>query len=168
MRSALNTVLFVAMLVPACRQSAAAQVARAAIGGGLGLAGGAVITLSVIVARARFQGAYLESIDDLIHWQTVPLIVAPAVGVMFGLAGRDPFVASIVGSTAGMVIGATAGGLAGWLTSDTPEWPWAGAVMGAGAGLTIGGLLLGIRAWVRDDDGDSDSSTTSVGLRIPL
>lgn len=168
MRSALYTFLFTAMLVPACRQTAAAQIARAALGGGLGLAGGAVITLSVIVARARLQGEYLESIDDLVHWQTVPLIVAPAVGVMFGLAGRDPLVASIVGSTAGMVIGATAGGMAGWLTSDTPEWPWAGAIMGAGAGLAFGGLLLGIRAWVRDDDDGADSSTMSVGFRLPL
>lgn len=167
MRSAIFPVLFAALLIPACGQAAAAQVARAALGSGLGLAGGAVITLSVIVARARFQGAYLESIDDLVHWQTVPLIVAPAVGVMFGLAGRDPLVASIIGSTAGLVFGATAGSVAGWLGSDSPEWPWAGGIIGAGAGLAIGGVLLGARAWLREGDKDPPPAM-SVGFRIPL
>lgn len=169
MRSAIYTVLFVAVLFPACRQTATAQqVGRAAIGGGLGLVGGSVITLSVIVARARFQGEYLESIDDLVHWQAAPLIITPAAGVMFGLAGRDPLVASIVGSASGLVIGATTGGVAGWLASDNPEGPWAGAVIGAGAGLAIGGLLLGIRAWVRDDDRNAASLRLPVAIRIPL
>lgn len=168
MRSAIYTLLLVAVLIPACRQTAAAQVGRATIGGGLGLVGGSVVTLSVIVARARFQGEYFESVDDLADWQAAPLVLTPGVGVMFGLAGRDPLVASLIGSASGLVIGATTGGVAGWLASDSPEGPWAGAVIGAGAGLAIGGLLLGIRAWARDDDRDAPSPALPIGVRITL
>jgi hypothetical protein len=137
----------------------------------VGVAGGAVITLSIVVARARFQGEYLESIDDLIHWQSTPMLLTPAVGVMFGLAGRDPLVASIVGSTSGMVAGAAVGAGVGWLASGQTESPWAGAVIGAGVGMTAGGLLLGIRSWVRSADDDDDPALEEplrIGVKIPL
>jgi hypothetical protein len=145
---------------------AEAQLGRAAIGGGVGVAGGAVLTLSVIVARARFQNVYVESADDLIHWQSVPMVLAPAAGIAFGLAGREPLVDSIVGSTGGMVLGMGLGAGIGWLASDSAEAPWAGAVIGAGIGMTIGGLLMGVRAWI--DETDSVAVPARMGFRIAL
>lgn len=170
MRTALLTVIIVLLLVPGWQRAAAAQVVRAAAGGAIGTAGGAVITMSIVVARARWQGEYLESIDDLIHWQSAPMLLTPAVGVMFGLAGRDPLVASVVGSTGGMVAGAAVGAGLGWALSTSSEWPWAGAVIGAGAGMTVGGLALGLRAWRRQGagDGEGDAPPVQVGVRIPL
>lgn len=145
--------LLVVLLVGSLAGPAPAQAARRAVlGAAVGVAGGGVVTLSAIVARARFQREYLDSADDLIHWQTIPMIAAPGAGVLFGLAGHEAHVGSIIGSTTGMAAGAAVGAGLGWLLSDQQEWPWAGAVIGAGVGLTIGGLVGGLRAWKRDED----------------
>lgn len=140
-----------ALLVDGARP-AAAQERRAAVGAVVGAGGGAVITLSAIVARARFQRRYVDSADDLVHWQSIPMIAAPAAGILFGYAGHDAHVGSIVGSTSGMVLGALVGSSVGWISSRQPESPWASGVIGAGIGLTIGGLAGGLFAWSRDDD----------------
>ena len=140
--------LFLFLLPP----SAEAQVGRAAVGGALGVAGGAAVTLAAVVARARFQREYLGSPDDLIHWQSAPMILAPAVGVMFGLAGEDALRASIVGSTAGFVVGAGIGAGLGWMLGRDAEAPWAGGVIGAGLGLASVGIVEGLRAWSEDGE----------------
>lgn len=168
MRTTLLTLLLVLVLVPGFRQIAVAQVARGVAGGAVGVAGGAMITLSVVVARARWQGEYLESIDDLIHWQSVPMILTPAVGVFFGVSGKEPFIASVIGSTSGLVAGAAVGAGLGWLLSTSTEWPWAGGVIGAGAGMTLGGLGLGVRALLRQRDGDGAEEPTRIGVRLPI
>ena len=171
MRDTLLILLIAAVLGPGFPRAAMAQAARAATGGAVGVAGGAVITLSIVVARARWQGQYLDSVDDLIHWQSAPMLLTPAVGVMFGLAGRDPLVSSIIGSTTGMLVGTAVGGGLGWAFSTSPESPWAGAVIGAGAGMTIGGLALGLRAWrrqIEDRNGTDPPPPVQIGVRIPL
>lgn len=162
--------LLALLLVPVGTTPAPAQkLPRAAVGAGLGIAGGAVITISAIVWRARFQGEYLESVDDLIHWQSVPMIAAPATGMLFGITGQDALVGSIVGSAAGMLGGAVVGAGIGWLAATTPESPWAGGVIGAGIGLGLGGLLGGLRGWRKDDDPDSGlPNELRVGFSIPL
>lgn len=133
---------------------AAGQIERPLIGAGIGLAGGAVVTISTIVARARFQHEYIDSVEDLIHWQSIPMIGAPAAGVLFGLAGKDSLTGSIIGSTVGMAAGAALGTGLGWLVSRNPESPWAGGVIGAGVGLTFGGLGYGLYRWNLDEAPD--------------
>ena len=111
------------------------------------------------------------SVEDLIHWQSAPMLLTPAVGVAFGLAGRDALVGSIVGSTTGMVLGAALGAATGWIISPQSEAPWAGGVIGAGIGMTVGGLVLGIRGWLRDDgdpEGRLDSDAVRLGVKLPL
>lgn len=158
MRRTLLGVVAVAMLVPLLgtprHAHAQAPVTRAALGGALGVAGGAAVTLATVVARARFQREFLESADDLIHWQSAPMIVAPAAGVLFGLAGEDALRASIVGSTAGLVIGAAIGAGVGWLATGDPEGPWAFGVIGGGVGLATGGIVEALRAWSEDEHAD--------------
>jgi len=161
--------LLVLLLLPASPRPAAAQLGRAAVGGAAGVAGGAVVTLAVIVARARFQHRYLESINDVIHWQTIPMIGGPAAGIVFGLAGEDALRGSIVGSTTGMLAGATLGAAMGWILADQAESPWAGGVIGAGVGLTIGGLAGGLRAWRKDEEaGMSYPDLLRFGVSIPV
>jgi hypothetical protein len=83
------SVLIALLLLPMATTPAATQkLPRAAVGAGLGIVGGSVITISAIVWRARFQGEYLESAEDLINWQSVPMIAAPAAGMLFGSRAR--------------------------------------------------------------------------------
>ena len=152
-------------------ERALGQVTKAAIGTGVGVAGGAMITMSLVVARARFQGVYLDSAEDLIDWHSVPMLLTPAVGLAFGLAGKEALVGSIVGSTTGLLGGAVVGAGIGWLVSPLPEGPWAGGVIGAGAGMTVAGLALGIRGYLRSRDEPSaadDMSPTRIEFRVPL
>lgn len=171
MHRVICTGLLMLVLSALAPPAAPAQVKEAAIGGGVGFLGGAVITLGVVVARARFQRAYLDSVEDVIHWQTAPLILTPAAGVGFGLLGEDVLIGSIVGSTSGMAAGAVAGAGLGWLLSTEAEAPWAGGVIGAGAGMTIGGLLGAYLAWRdQDEDGEPEpaGSASYVGLRVRI
>lgn len=149
------------------RPVAGQQVGRAAVGGAAGVAGGTVITLSVIVARARFSDVYLDSVEDLVHWQTLPMIVTPAVGAFFGWTSGEALRGSLIGSTGGMLIGTAVGAGIGWLASDQPESPWAGGVIGAGLGLTIGGVLMGARGWA-ESSGDNDARPVRLGVTVPL
>lgn len=151
---AIGGFLVVLSLISATAAPAPAQVRRAAIGAGLGLVGGTAVTLAAIVARARFQQEYIDSVDDLIHWQSVPMIAAPAAGVLFGLAGNEALEGSVIGSTAGLVFGAATGATVGWLLSTQQEAPWAGGVIGAGLGMTLGGIGGGLFEWSRDESSD--------------
>ena len=157
--------------VPIPAKPLLAQATKAAIGTAVGVGGGAVITMSVVVARARFEGRYLESVDDLIHWQSVPMILTPAVGLFFGLGGARSLNASIVGSVSGMVIGSAVGAGIGWLAAGDQEAPWAGGVIGAGAGMVVGGLFLGGRAWLesrREDDPGNGGEPARIMFRLPI
>lgn len=154
MRTTILSLAAVLLLLPTAPTRAPAQAGRVAIGGALGVAGGAAVTLAAVVARVRLHEEYVASADDLIHWQSVPMIAAPAAGMLFGLAGEDALRGSIIGSSAGLVIGASVGAGLGWAFSDSPEDPWAGGIVGAGVGLAAGGLVLGLRAWSRDEGAD--------------
>lgn len=159
----------VAVLLAGLSPSAAGaqMLARAAIGGAVGVAGGTAVTLAVITARARFQNEYLHAREDLIHWQSLPMIAAPAAGVVFGWAGEDELRGSIIGSVSGLALGAGVGAGLGWILSDEADWPWAGGIMGGGAGLAVGGLLGGLLAWTEGDGGE-EAQPLRLLLRLPL
>ena len=160
--------LLLLALVPTAPPPAAAQeVGHAVIGGGLGVAGGVAVTMAAVVARARFEHEYVHEPGDLIHWQSTPMIAAPAAGVAFGLAGEEALKGSIVGSITGLAVGAGVGAALGWILSDEAEWPWAGGVIGGGMGLAIGGLAGGLLAW-RDRESDGGPRTPVLTLSIPL
>lgn len=173
MRSMALTVLIALAQMPVPAKPLLAQATKAAIGTAVGVGGGAVITMSAVVARARFEGKYLESVSDLIDWQSVPMILTPAVGLFFGLGGAKPLNASIVGSVSGMVIGAGVGAGIGWLAAADQEAPWAGGMIGAGVGMVVGGLFLGGRAWLESrDDNEPEpgggSEPARIEFRLPI
>lgn len=169
--SRIACIFLVALLLPpvTSKPAPAQNILPAALGGAVGVTGGTVVTLSIVVARARFQHEYLDSVDDLIHWQSVPMIVAPATGVLFGFAGWKALEGSVLGATTGALAGAALGAGVGWMAATTPESPWAGGVIGAGLGLTVGGILGGLRAWSRDEDpGIKFPGALRFGLSLPV
>jgi hypothetical protein len=169
MRGKLLLLLSFLVLVPVTPDRSAAQDEKPVIGAAAGVAGGALITLGIIVGRARWQQVYLDSADDLIHWQSTPMIAAPAVGILFGLAGDDALKGSLVGSTSGMVVGAGVGAGLGWLLSAEQEWPWAGGVIGAALGMSIGGIWGGLTGWRKDHDPDIPfPDALRFGLSVPV
>lgn len=152
-------------------KEALAQAAKATIGTAVGVAGGVMITMSVVVARARLQGVYMDSAEDLIHWQSAPMILAPAAGLFFGLAGEEPLKGSIAGSVSGLLLGSVVGAGVGWAASASPEGPWAGGVIGAGIGMSIGGLGWGLRNWLRTRDAaeaGGEATPVRIGVTLPL
>ena len=96
------------------------------------------------------------------------MLAAPAAGILFGLAGEDALVGSIVGSSSGMVVGAGVGATLGYLLSAEQEWPWAGGVIGAGVGLTIGGVGLALARWSADDNPGVPMPDISLSLSVPI
>ena len=171
-RRAARILLLLLSVAPLSPPPAAAQeLKNAAIGGAAGFVGGIAMTLSIVVARARLQGQYLDSPSDLVHWQTAPMIAGPASGIFFGLTGEDVLRGSIIGSTTGTLLGAAAGAGLGWVISGEPESPWAGGVMGGGVGLLLGGLTgayLGWRAQEDDEENDGGASPATITIRVPL
>lgn len=163
---ALLLVLVLNPLVPAPTR---AQDEKPIIGAGLGVAAGTAITVGVVVARARWGRVYLDSPEDLIHWQSIPMIAAPAVGAFFGLTGDDALKGSIIGSSAGALVGAGVGAGLGWLLSDEQEWPWAGGVIGAALGMSVGGIYGGLTGWRKDHDPDIPfPDFMSVGFSVAV
>jgi hypothetical protein len=143
---------------------ASAQLRRAVVGGALGTAGGVATTFSIVVARARFERAYLESPGDLVHWESIPIIAGPTAGVVFALAGEDVLEGGIRGSVAGLLIGTGTGVGLGALLSREPEWRWAGGVIGGGLGVSFGGFLGAVLSWL----GITGGSSSAAPVRIPI
>lgn len=156
------------VLMAASPQPAAAQevMPRAALGAGLGVLGGVGITVAKVVARARYQNEYLHEPSDLIHWQSISMILAPAAGGVFGVHSWDALRGGFIGSASGFAAGAGIGVLVGHLTSETPEGRWAGGAIGGGLGLAVGGLIGGYLGWREHEEGGS--APLSFEVRVPV
>lgn len=148
------------------RPAAAQEVPpRAALGMGLGVVGGVGITVAKVVARARLQGEYLHEPSDLIHWQSVSMILAPAAGGVFGVHSWDALRGSFIGSASGFAVGVGVGALVGSLTTSSSEGPWAGGAIGGGLGLAVGGLIGGYLGWKEHEEGGA--TPVSLEVRVP-
>ena len=165
LRRTLAALALLAAAWPAPGHAQEGDVPRAAVGAGLGVLGGVGVTVATVVARAHLQGRYLHEPADLIHWQSAPMLLGPAAGVVFGLHSREALVGSLVGSLSGVALGGGVGAVVGALLVDTPEGPWAGATIGGGLGLAIGGLLGGYIGWREHDD---RAAPVALELRVPI
>jgi hypothetical protein len=106
--------------------------------GGLlaGLAGGLVVVLGLVVARARIEGAYFHDADELLSWVGLPLLLGPIAGAWIG-AAHPPHESILPGSAVGLALGAALGAALGTI-GDDPTAVWAGMVMGAASGVVLG------------------------------
>jgi hypothetical protein len=101
-----------------------------------GAVGGLILTLGLVVARARFQGAYFHDPDELVGWVGLPLLLGPILGAWIGAAhppSRSIVPAAAIGLTVGVTLGAALG-----MFGEDPASKWAGLVMGGAGGLALG------------------------------
>lgn len=164
-----HTLLFaiLVLLLAAPPRPATAQevMPRAALGMGLGALGGVGITVATVVARARFQGEYINEPRDLIHWQSIPMLLAPAAGGVYGIHSWEALRGSFIGSASGFAVGVGVGALVGHLTTETAEGNWAGGAIGGGLGLAVGGLIGGYLGWREHEK--NGTAPLVVEVRVP-
>jgi hypothetical protein len=97
-----------------------------------------VLTLAVVVARARFQAYYLDSLADAFGWTALPLPLAVVAGAAAGWRSGGWLAALTACCFAGAAVGVAAGVGLGGVLSPEPEDRWAGGVIGGAAGLLLG------------------------------
>ena len=111
-----------------------------AIGAAAGLTSGGYVTLAIVVARAQY-GHYLHDVEDLIGWQSVPVLIGIGVGTAVGVWDADRMMTGWVYGASGALTGGTIGYLMGPVMWKRPEGKWAGAAIGAGVGMAAGYFL---------------------------
>ncbi len=123
--------------------------ARGLGGGALGLATGLGVSTGVVVARARFENRYVESVHDLLGPDGVPIALGVVGGVAVGLAGAAPLAGAAAGVVAGGAVGAGVGAAVGVATTPDPEGTWTWGILLGAAGMLLGGGLGLALAWRR-------------------
>jgi hypothetical protein len=129
-----------ALAVFASPARAQQQILSGIIGAGAGVTSGGYVTLAVVVARAQY-GHYLHDVDDLIGWESVPVLLGAGVGAAVGVWDADRMMTGWAYGATGALAGGSIGYLIGPLLWKRPEGKWAGAAIGAGAGMAAGYFL---------------------------
>ncbi|MBX6363224.1 MAG: hypothetical protein IRZ00_05090 [Gemmatimonadetes bacterium] len=157
---------FVALFAVGRDATAQNRLLTAGIGGVAGLTAGGYISLSIIVARAR-HGDYVYALNDVLGWGSVPVLLGAGTGAAVGYLDPPRLLRTVVGGTAGTLLGLGAGLVIGRSVWPPPEGKWAGAAIGAGAGLVLGsvvGLL-----WPGGTAAARGEATTSPrAARVPI
>jgi hypothetical protein len=136
-RKVLTATAFALVLVGSARPAQGQQVLSGAVGAFAGVTSGGYVTLAVVVARAQY-GHYLHDAQDLLGWQSVPVLLGAAVGGAVGVWDADRMMTGWTYGAGGTLVGGTIGYLVGPLIWKRPEGKWAGAAIGAGAGMAAG------------------------------
>jgi hypothetical protein len=140
-RKVLTAPLVLAALATAAPPARAQeQFISGAIGAAAGLTSGGYVTLAVVVARAQY-GHYLHDVDDLIGWESVPVLAGIGVGAAVGVWDADRMMTGWAYGATGALTGGTVGYLIGPMLWKRPEGKWAGAAIGAGVGMAAGYFL---------------------------
>jgi hypothetical protein len=147
-----------------------AQVLSGAVGAVGGIGAGGYVTLAVVVARAQY-GHYLHDVNDLLGWNSVPVLLGAGVGTAVGVWDSDRMVTGYIYGTGGMLIGGSIGYLLGPLIWKRPEGKWAGGAIGAGAGMAAGyflGVFMPQRGIAPDFLGNSDKAVIPINISITV
>lgn len=136
------------------------RAAAGLVGGGLA---GVVVTLGVVVARARIGQVFLHELGEVVGWTGLALVLAPVAGVWLALARPWALGSTGVGAGAGLAVGAGLGAVMGAVGSADPAWAWAGGTMGAGVGLVAGALAGFLRGRRRRAAGDPERPAGDPG-----
>ncbi|HEY0672631.1 MAG TPA: glycine zipper 2TM domain-containing protein [Longimicrobiales bacterium] len=167
-RKLLTACMLAAALVGA--RPADAQILSGAVGAVGGIGAGGYVTLAVVVLRAQY-GHYLHDVNDLLGWQSVPVLLGAGVGTAVGVWDADRMVTGFAYGTAGVLVGGTVGYLLGPVIWKRPEGKWAGAAIGAGMGMAAS-YFLGVfkpidgiaPSWL----GNSDKAVIPINLTISV
>ena len=159
------------VLTMAHARPAQAQLLSGAVGAVGGVGAGGYVTLAVVVLRAQY-GHYLHEAEDLLGWQTVPVLLGAATGTAVGVWDADRMVTGFAYGAAGTLIGGSIGYLIGPLIWKRPEGKWAGGAIGAGMGMAAGyflGVLMPREGFAPGFLGNSDKNVIpiSVTLSVP-
>ena len=151
-------------------RAARSQVLSGVVGGVAGVASGGYVTLSVIVLRAQY-GHYLHDVEDLLGWQSLPVLLGAGVGAGVGVWDADRMVTGFVYGAGGTLIGGVVGYLVGPLIWPRPEGKWAGAAVGAGIGMAAGYFIGVLRpidkiapGWLREPS----NTIVPISISIPV
>jgi hypothetical protein len=151
-------------------QPAQAQIVSGAVGAVGGIGAGGYVTLAVVVLRAQY-GHYLHDAEDLLGWQTVPVLLGASVGTAVGVWDADRMVTGFAYGAAGTLVGGTIGYLVGPLIWKRPEGKWAGGAIGAGMGMAAGyfvGVLMPRDGIAPGFLGNSNKSAIPISVTISL
>lgn len=135
------------------------------VGGLAGLTAGGYVSLSIVVARAR-KGEYVYALNDVLGWGSVPVLVGAGTGAVLGYVDPPRLLRTVVGGTAGTLLGMGTGLIIGRSVWEPPEGKWAGAAIGAGAGLVLGSIV-GI-LWPGGKGDDGGGANTSRAAAVPV
>jgi hypothetical protein len=147
-----------------------AQFVSGAVGAVGGIGAGGYVTLAVVVARAQY-GHYLHDAEDLLGWNSVPVLLGAATGTAVGVWSADRMVTGYLYGTGGMLIGGSIGYLVGPLIWKRPEGKWAGGAIGAGAGMAAGyfiGVFMPRKGIAPGFLGNSDKAAIPINVTITI
>jgi hypothetical protein len=147
-----------------------AQVVSGAVGAIGGIGAGGYVTLAVVVLRAQY-GHYLHDAEDLLGWNSVPVLLGAGVGTAVGVWDSDRMVTGFAYGTGGALVGGTIGYLVGPMIWKRPEGKWAGGAIGAGVGMAAGyffGVFNPQRGIAPGFLGNSDKAVIPINVTITV
>ncbi len=145
------------------RPLSAQRLVAPALGGVAGAASGGFLTLTIVVAESR-AGHYLHDPKDLFGWQSAPVLIGGGTGVALGFLDPGRLVRTVIGGTAGTLLGVATGLVIGRVVWEPPEGKWAGGAIGSGVGL-VAGCVIGI-LWPAPESNNKDSAVAR--MQVPL
>lgn len=160
-------VLAATVVLPA---RAEGQVVSGAVGAIGGIGAGGYVTLAVVVLRAQY-GHYLHDAEDLLGWNSVPVLLGAATGTAVGVWDADRMVTGFAYGAGGALIGGTIGYLIGPKIWKRPEGKWAGGAIGAGAGMAAGyffGVFNPQKGIAPGFLGNSDKAVIPINVTISV
>ena len=104
---------------------------------------GVVVTLGIVVGRARLQGYYLDSVSDALGLTALPVPLLLIGGAASGWRSARSLLAFIACGFGAAALGVLIGTAVGGALSAEPEDRWGGGVVGAAAGVLLGVLIYG-------------------------
>lgn len=142
--------------------------ARGVAGGVAGLATGIGVAVGLVVARARFEHRYVESVHELYGVDGLPIVLGVAAGVVVGIAGGPELGASVLGTIVGGAAGAGVGAAVGGASGAGPEAPWAWGILLGAVGMLLGAILGFLLARRRRRSGRSGPAAVRTAALLAL
>ncbi len=160
-------VLFmVAALLVAPGKRTHAQVLPAAAGTAGGFVAGTIVTLGIVVFKARL-GHYLYGLDDLvsIRPEIFPILIGPVAGGVMGATSPATLRRAGTGALIGLAGGAAIGAGVGQIIGTTSEGTWAGGIIGGAAGMLAGSIVYALRG--SGNDSGTSVPLASMSIKVP-